>query len=162
MIKGAQKLDGLVPDFKARAAQALTLMDNDSELRNCGVTDVIVVESRRPPVVQFAYVSRLMASFAPPKYQSLAVEYVQSAYRYASLEPPSPSDCLRPISWTLKTKHIDGLAIDIAPMRDGKIWWDAPTIVWMRMGAIGESCGLVWGGRWKETPDMPHYEAKDD
>ena len=27
------------------------------------------------------------------------------------------------------------------------------------MGEIGESCGLKWGGRWKDLPDTPHFEA---
>lgn len=29
--------------------------------------------------------------------------------------------------------------------------------IWEKVGAIGESVGLEWGGRWKH-PDRPHFE----
>lgn len=35
-----------------------------------------------------------------------------------------------------------------------KNWYDGP---WERVGALGEKCGLEWGGRWKH-PDIPHFQ----
>lgn len=70
----------------------------------------------------------------------------------------------RGVSWTLRSKHLDGLAIDIAPWETyalhgpDKLQWDAADPVWLKIGQIGESLGLVWGGRWKKTPDMGHFE----
>jgi peptidoglycan L-alanyl-D-glutamate endopeptidase CwlK len=64
-----------------------------------------------------------------------------------------------PITWTLQSKHLLGKAIDLAPVMDGKIWWNAPFTIWEQLGAIGESHGLGWGGRWKNRLDCPHYEA---
>lgn len=68
------------------------------------------------------------------------------------------------VTWTLKSKHIDGRAFDIAIMINGKICWN-PTLdadndgvsEYTEAGLIGESVGLRWGGRFK-SPDAPHFE----
>lgn len=31
--------------------------------------------------------------------------------------------------------------------------------LWEAVGRVGESVGLVWGGRWKSIVDKPHFEA---
>ena len=67
------------------------------------------------------------------------------------------------VSWTTRSKHLDGDAIDICPWAvydvagPDKLLWDAGHPVWARIGAIGESLGLRWGGRWKQK-DMGHFE----
>lgn len=84
-------------------------------------------------------------------------------------------------SWVKKSKHqqtilslveYDGrpvevpasLAIDIAPYDQyqlhgpDKLKWDAKDPVWKKLGKIGESLGLKWGGRWKRR-DMAHFQA---
>ena len=48
-------------------------------------------------------------------------------------------------------------ALDIVPLDGGKIVWDADHPLYEQMGAIGEDCGLTWGGRWRMR-DMPHFE----
>jgi len=61
--------------------------------------------------------------------------------------------------------HQYGLAFDVAPIdpraRDGlgAVLWPFPndSALWLRLGAIGEALGLVWGGRFEE-PDLPHFE----
>lgn len=65
------------------------------------------------------------------------------------------------------------LAFDVVPLRLGKPVWgtagngidDDPTDddkddleLWQRVGAIGESCGLDWAGRWKRFREFPHFE----
>lgn len=66
-------------------------------------------------------------------------------------------------SWIKRSKHQDGIAIDIAPYEifslhgEDKINWNSKDPVWLKMGEIGESLGLVWGGRW-EQKDMGHFE----
>ena len=76
------------------------------------------------------------------------------------------------VSGTSKTKHskhLDGLAIDIAPYETwqahgpDKLNWDAgkPGAVkepWGTMGRIGEGLGLRWGGRWRDPFDPGHFE----
>lgn len=66
-------------------------------------------------------------------------------------------------SWTQRSKHLDGDAIDVAPLESyllhgpDKIKWDAGDPIWRRIGMIGESLGLRWGGRWT-IPDLGHFE----
>ncbi len=83
-------------------------------------------------------------------------------------------------SWVTKSKHQNtalrrnqegvrevvpaSLAIDIAPYDQyelhgpDKLQWKADDPVWQRLGEIGESLGLKWGGRWKRR-DMAHFQA---
>ena len=68
------------------------------------------------------------------------------------------------VTWTLKSKHIDGEAFDIVICKDGIPQWNIKTDVdedgipdYTEAGQIGEAIGLVWGGRWR-TPDFPHFQ----
>jgi len=67
------------------------------------------------------------------------------------------------VSWTTRSKHLDGLAIDICPYDvysmtgPDKLAWDANLAVWQKIGPLGEALGLRWGGRWK-VRDMGHFE----
>ena len=72
------------------------------------------------------------------------------------------------VSWTLKSKHLpqpdgDNLAeaIDIAPISVLALKnWGPLHPDWKKIGAIGESLGLTWGGAWTKTPDPGHFEIK--
>lgn len=48
------------------------------------------------------------------------------------------------------------VAFDAAPMVNGAIAWNDAKL-FEKMGAIGESCGLEWGGRWK-FKDSVHFQ----
>ena len=48
------------------------------------------------------------------------------------------------------------VAFDAAPVVNGSIPWNDAKL-FEKMGAIGESVGLEWGGRWK-FKDMPHFQ----
>lgn len=67
------------------------------------------------------------------------------------------------VSWTTRSKHLDGLAIDVCPYDvyqlhgPDKLKWDSSDPVWLTIGAIGEALGLRWGGRWTQK-DMGHFE----
>jgi|SRR4030095_2141216 len=69
-------------------------------------------------------------------------------------------------SWITRSKHQDGLALDIAPYQvyllygTDKLTWDATDPIWPRIGAIAEDVGLAWGGRWKQR-DLGHVEMPD-
>lgn len=66
----------------------------------------------------------------------------------------------------LQSYHQYGLAIDIVSVRDGKITYltsDSQSVEdSKKLGPIGESLGLVWGGIFKKNgklkPDYPHFE----
>ena len=71
------------------------------------------------------------------------------------------------VTWTLRSKHVDGLAFDIVICKAGIPQWNVKVDVdvdgvpdYLEAGRIGEAIGLVWGGRWK-TPDFPHFELKE-
>jgi hypothetical protein len=66
-------------------------------------------------------------------------------------------------SWINHSKHLDGDAIDVCPYAlydltgPDKLQWDATDPIWQKIGRIGESVGLKWGGRWMKR-DMGHFE----
>jgi hypothetical protein len=70
------------------------------------------------------------------------------------------------VSWTTRSKHLVGDAIDICPYAvwsstgPDKLSWDVSDPNWQRIGAIGEAIGLKWGGRWT-VKDLGHFEYMD-
>jgi len=146
------RLDGLQPKFRARLEAALFAMRQDRTLKDAGVKDIVVVEGLRTLPVQMAYYSR----------GRMKTIDVQAMYVAAGLYKLTDTEAQTPITWTLKSRHLDGKAADLAPTRDGTaIWWDAPEAVWQRMGEIGITFGLVWGGGWPQK-DRPHFEGPPD
>jgi peptidoglycan LD-endopeptidase CwlK len=54
--------------------------------------------------------------------------------------------------------HNFGLAFDFAILNpDGSVNWTVDS-KWKRVGAIGKSLGLEWGGDWKDFKDYPHFQ----
>lgn len=51
--------------------------------------------------------------------------------------------------------HNYGVAFDI--VIEG-VWYDTRSPLWARIGSLGESLGLTWGGRWSSFPDFPHFQ----
>ena len=60
------------------------------------------------------------------------------------------------VTWTRRSRHIGGRAIDITLFHGKNPVWESKH--YDRAGVIGEELGLVWGGRWKKTVDKPHFE----
>jgi len=67
-------------------------------------------------------------------------------------------------SRTMKSYHLTGHAVDIAPIVDGKVSWD-----WkyfhvladaMKQAASELGVKLTWGGSWKTFPDGPHFQIE--
>lgn len=57
--------------------------------------------------------------------------------------------------------HNYGVAFDVVPVRDGKAVWGttgADGALWRRIGVLGASLGLEWGGDWKSLKDLPHFQ----
>jgi peptidoglycan L-alanyl-D-glutamate endopeptidase CwlK len=63
------------------------------------------------------------------------------------------------VTWTLKSKHIEGKAFDIAILKDGKITW--ATNDYKPAVEIGRRVGLDCGGDWFKTKDWPHFQLKE-
>jgi peptidoglycan LD-endopeptidase CwlK len=54
-------------------------------------------------------------------------------------------------------------AFDVVPIRNGKLVWSTRGLdgeLWKKVGKIGESLGLEWGGSWERHPDYPHFQDK--
>lgn len=65
-------------------------------------------------------------------------------------------------SKTLKSRHLDGHAVDLAPLVGRTVRWDWPLFhrLAAAMDAAATELGLPleWGGRWKTWKDGPHFQ----
>lgn len=144
----SKDLADLDPKIRTMAETAFQKMNESSILCGLGVAAVGISETKRSLAVQMAYYSRSRMK---------NIEDVKKMYKAAGLYYPSDAECNTANTWTLQSKHIDGLAVDFVPIRNGSYWWSAPLTVWEEMGKIGKECGLKWGGDW-QTKDCPHFE----
>ena len=99
------------------------------------------------------------------------VEGLRSKQRQAQLYAQGRTTAGKIVTWTLKSKHIDGLAVDLAPFADGKIDWsdskkfDAIAKA-MFMAAAELGIKIRWGKDWNANgiigergeSDSPHFE----
>ena len=69
-------------------------------------------------------------------------------------------------SWTMNSRHLTGHAVDLLPIGP-----NGPAFDWDLYDELGpdvervaktEGVPLTWGGRWKQTPDGPHFELSRD
>jgi len=121
---------------------------------------VVVLETRRLREVQIAYHLRGRAP----------VDEVRLVFAFCGLWAISDAEARTINTQTLYSKHLDGLAVDIAPAQDGKAWWSAPLRVWEMIWTIAEDeCGLdaCAGGKWQAWKkdgrpwDLPHIEYRE-
>ncbi len=65
-------------------------------------------------------------------------------------------------SQTMRSRHLTGHAVDIAPIIDGVVRWDWPLfhkIAPAMMDAAKElGVPLEWGGSWRTFKDGPHFQ----
>lgn len=57
--------------------------------------------------------------------------------------------------------HNYRLAFDVVPLRNGKPVWGmngSDGDLWKHVGALGESVGLEWAGRWKKFKETAHFQ----
>jgi peptidoglycan L-alanyl-D-glutamate endopeptidase CwlK len=53
--------------------------------------------------------------------------------------------------------HNYRVAFDFVPLLNGKAQWNS-TAAFEKCGAIAESCGLEWAGRWKSFNELAHCQ----
>ncbi len=58
-----------------------------------------------------------------------------------------------------QSNHNFGLAVDIAPLRNGKIDWNYRE-AFLAINDEAEKVGLLWGGDWGKFVDLPHVELR--
>lgn len=65
-------------------------------------------------------------------------------------------------SRTMKSRHLVGEAVDLAPIVSGQLRWDWPLFpkinAAMQRAAQELGVRLVWGGDWRSFRDGPHWE----
>jgi peptidoglycan L-alanyl-D-glutamate endopeptidase CwlK len=65
---------------------------------------------------------------------------------------------------TLRSRHLTGHAVDLAPWVGGTIRWDWPLFPpiarAMIQAAKDQNIALRWGGDWKRFRDGPHFQLK--
>lgn len=63
---------------------------------------------------------------------------------------------------TMKSRHLDGHAVDLAPMLNGEVRWDWPLYRQLapiiKQAAQAENVPVEWGGDWKTFKDGPHWQ----
>ena len=92
------------------------------------------------------------------------LEAVNTKRKAAGLYPLTSERQNYKITWTMNSKHLEGLAMDILPAQpNGEPTWDIAHYR-MQFEAIrdaGRSAWLVCGADWPEPQrDWPHYEVK--
>jgi peptidoglycan L-alanyl-D-glutamate endopeptidase CwlK len=113
-------------------------------------------------------------------FEGVRTESVQAAYFAQGREPLDEVNRARKdaglylltsekqnykITWTMKSKHLEGLAMDILPAQpDGEPTWDLAHYrrQFELIRDAGRLAGLVCGADWPEAQrDWPHYEVKE-
>ena len=144
MAERYRRLDLLHPDFRPMAERFL------AKCVGAGIM-VMVVETWRSQEAHEEDVKNGRSWVAKSKHQNIekgdAVNVLEKGgILYPVVSPAS-------------------LAIDVAPYEQyqlygaDKLQWDGAEPVWQKLGKIGESVGLKWGGRWKRRRDFAHFEA---
>lgn len=132
-------------------------LDERSEKRLEGVNAALVsVVRRAAKKLQFAL---------------FVVEGVRTKARQAELYAQGRTKPGKKVTWTLESKHIDGRAVDLAPMIDGVIDWNDLKKFDQIADAMNASAnelgvGIRWGANWdadgvpreRGEGDSPHFE----
>jgi peptidoglycan L-alanyl-D-glutamate endopeptidase CwlK len=117
-----------------------------------GETQYVVFEGRRSAAVQEAY----YAQGRKPLEEVNALRKLAGLYLLRSEQDNYT------ITWTLKSRHLEGLAMDVLPVNgDGSPTWDLAhfRIKFETIRGCGRAVGLECGADWPQT-DWPHYEIR--
>jgi hypothetical protein len=110
----------------------------------------VVFEGRRSPAVQEAYYAQGREPLEDVnKKRAAAGLYLLRSERDNYV-----------ITWTLKSKHIDGLAMDVVPTDGaGNPTWDLAHYrnTFETIRDCGKRTGLICGADWN-PPDWPHFQ----
>ena len=84
------------------------------------------------------------------------VDEVNRLRHDAVMPPITEEQNKRPVTWELTSMHMFGCAFDVVLIKAREaVWTDCPE--YGRLGELGESLGLTWGGRWK-VKDLGHFQ----
>ena len=98
------------------------------------------------------YVSKLIAFACSQNILLFVNEWYRTKERQEQLVKEGKS-------WTMNSKHLEGLAVDLVVLKDGKASWDCKDYE-----ALGDywvnHLGQTWGGNWQQK-DCIHFEYKE-
>ena len=90
------------------------------------------------------------------------VEAVNAKRRGAGLWLITAEENTKTITQTLKSKHLEGKALDVVPLgADGGPNWAATKSEYQKIADVMKLFGFEWGGDWKGSWDQPHYQIKE-
>ena len=124
--------------------------------RQAGITLVVYCTRRSEKEQALEYVKGRQFSELPESVSNLIADEIRLWETSGARSGPGSvvTHCHGP-----ECPHVLGIAYDCVPVREGKAIWNDETI-WEKVGALGESVGLEWGGRWPHFPDRPHFQRK--
>jgi hypothetical protein len=121
-----------------------------------GDDQYIIFEGRRTIAVQQAY-------FAQGRQPLEEVNRLRQIAGLWLLR--SENDNKNPITWTMDSKHINGLAVDVLPVNGaGNPTWDLThfRLPFETIRDCGKMAGLICGADWASPhTDWPHYEFRE-
>ena len=146
--RSRRMLEGLDPAARPKFEEFLKRLDGA-----LGESQYIAHEGRRSKEVQEAYYAQGRET----------LEKVNELRKAAGLYPLRGEKDNYKITWTLKSKHIDGLAMDVVPADGaGNPTWDLAhfRMEFEDIRDCGRAAGLACGADWPPPQaDWPHYEA---
>lgn len=119
------------------------------------------ISQLKPPEFQ-QQITQLMLRGLSQGLRPEIVEGLRSQERQDELYAQGRTKPGNIVTKTRSSMHTQGMAVDIAQLDEkGSITYnpDQPDF-WDRMGAIGRSLGLNWGGDWKSFKDRPHFQYR--
>ncbi len=140
-----KSLNVLNPEFKKLVDLFLTKLD-EAKIR------YFINETLRTIEVQRAY----YAQGRQPLIEVNALRKLAGLWQITDVENR------RKITWTMKSKHLEGLAIDIVPLNPTtkRLWWEAPDYIWKEIADVSKDCGLEPGYYW-DIKDSPHHQMPE-
>ena len=148
MVYGKQRIEGLIQEVKDAFYRAIPALE-------ALPFDVMVFEGPRPALTQIAYCAQ--GRLTPGEVNGLRA--------VAGLNPTMERGIITNVDGMLtRSPHQGGRAVDVVPMKDGNLNWNAPEDQWLLLGKTAKQFGFRWGGDWKKHPaavlgwDCPHWE----
>jgi peptidoglycan L-alanyl-D-glutamate endopeptidase CwlK len=96
---------------------------------------------------------------ARASYQFIVIEGLRSEERQKQLFAQGATK-------TMRSRHLTGHAVDLAPMIDHEVRWDWPAFYPLaeavKAAAKQEGVRIEWGGDWRTFKDGPHWQLPWD
>ena len=172
-IKDADKINIdqkiILPDFSLSetSKDRLTGVDKDlvkviTEAQKDSPYEFQVVDGKRTAAEQAEHYKkgREWKGTGPPRDPTAS-----NLVNWKPIKTNKAGKCVGCVTWTLKSKHIDGKAVDLIEGNAISYDWSYPHVkeISAHIKATATRLGITieWGGDWKDTPpDKPHWQIK--